>query len=102
MNLKKMKARMEPNKFTPQKIQMLFQLFSDGLKMISQKAMAGLQGLTLRTTCLAPASFIAPRYDPARIMVWMAASLVNLVFSSVDVRYMNTRKKDPITSTMAA
>jgi hypothetical protein len=42
---------------------------------------------------------MAPRYEPANIIVWIAASYVNFVFSSVDDKYINTRKKDPITST---
>ena len=66
--------------------------------MIMANAMAGLTGLAFNTYILSPASIMEPRYDPAKIIVWMAESYVNLVFSSVEHRYMNTKKNDPITS----
>lgn len=94
---------MLPARLTPQKIQIEEKLFSPlRLKKISQSAMAGFTGLAWSYLDFAPARSMAPRYEPARIMVYTAESLVNFVFSSVEVRYMKTRKNDPITSTMAA
>merc|ERR1712046_536071 len=98
-----MRAKMLPARLTPQKIQIDEKLFSPlRLKKINQRAMAGFTGLAWRFLDFAPARSMAPRYEPARIMVYTAASLVNFVFSSVDVRYMKTKKREPMTSTMAA
>ena len=63
-------------------------------------AIAGFTGLAFNYVSLLPASNMAPRYDPAKIIVYTAASFVNLVFCSVDERYMKTRKNDPIPSSM--
>lgn len=91
---------MLPTKLIKQKIQKLFQISSLALKIMIQNAIAGFTGLAPRTLSLVPATSIAAKYEPARMIVWTAASFVNLVFSSVDDRYMKTKKKEPRISTI--
>jgi len=71
------------------------QAFELELNIMSISDMAGFTGDASRISNFTPAISIAPRYDPAKIMVWIALSFVNLVFSSVDDKYMNTKKNDP-------
>jgi hypothetical protein len=92
-----MSAKKLPPKLAPQKIQHEAQLAALEFQITIAKAIAGLTGLAF-VGIKVPASSIAPRYEPARMMVWIAASFVNLVFSSVDDKYINTRKKLAIAS----
>lgn len=58
---------------------------------------AGFKGLTPTLTLL-PAKSIAAKYEEDKIIVYTTESFVNLVFSSVEHKYMNTNIKPPIVS----
>ena len=77
------------------KIQILLKAPDLRFEKVMAKAIAGFTGDALKVVSLTPAINIAPKYDPAKIIVWMALSLVNLVFSSVDDKYMKTKKNAP-------
>ena len=99
MNLKKNRARADPAKLLPMKIGAEAQFLPVWFQNRIANAIAGFTGLACKYLSLMPARSIAPRYDPARMMVYTAASLVNLVFSSVELRYIKTKKKLPMIST---
>lgn len=96
--LKKRSAKIAPANGKPKKIQKHFQAFLLELKNKIEMLTAGLTGLAFNNGILLPAKSIEPKYEPAKIIVCTAESFVNLVFSSVDARYMNTKKKAPIDS----
>ena len=100
MNLKKNMASKLPAIGPARKIHVVAKFLPARLLTKMPSATAGFTGLTWYMSILVPASSMAPKYEPARIMVWMAASFVNLVFGSVDERYMNTKKKLPMISRM--
>ena len=101
--MKNTSARILPAKLIPQNIQ-IHDRFCPSFERFQNKvakAIAGFTGLVFKIGILFPASSIAPRYDPAKIMVYTALSVVNLVFGSVDERYIKTRKNEPMASKIA-
>ena len=63
------------------------------LRLNNQKAhaMAGFTGLHFNDGMKIPAKCIAQKYADERMIVWMAASFVNLVVVTVDDRYIKVR-----------
>ena len=64
-----MRAKALPAKLIVPKIRTLPHAFAVGLKITNIMAIAGLTGLTSRISSFTPAISIAPKYDPARMMV---------------------------------
>ena len=66
---KKINANAEPPKLEVRKMGALYQLLAEEFQIRMAKAMAGFTGLALMTVSLIPANSIAPKYEPAKIMV---------------------------------
>ena len=93
--MKKISAKKLPKNPNPPKTQIGFN--SNLYKILYTIPIAGFNGL-IPTFTLLPAKSIAAKYEEDKIIVYTTESFVNLVFSSVEHKYINTNIKPPIVS----